>query len=88
MKAKLSYKEIARLTVAGGYMRREIAVVANCATDTVSNVQKRMRSNGVDSIASSMSASAARSTTSCAGREVLGVFYMPAGSKLAGSSGQ
>ena len=29
----------------GGYTQREIAAAANCATGTVSNVQKRMRSS-------------------------------------------
>ena len=32
MKPKFSYKEIVRLTVAGGYAQREIAAAANCAT--------------------------------------------------------
>lgn len=48
MKPKFSYREIVRLTVAGGYTQREIAAAANCATGTVSNVQKRLRSSGID----------------------------------------
>lgn len=40
----------------GGYTQREIAAAANCATGTVSNVQKRMRSSIIDDITSSMSA--------------------------------
>lgn len=84
MKPKLFCKKITRLVVAGGYMRREIAVVANCATGTISNVPKRMLSSGIDDIASSMSASAARSTTPCAAGEMLGVFCRPAGSKTGG----
>lgn len=37
-----------RLTVAGGYSQRGIAAVANCSAGTVSNVQRRMRSSGID----------------------------------------
>ena len=48
MKPDFSYKEIVRLTVAGGYSQREIASSANCSTGTVSNVQSRMRSLGID----------------------------------------
>lgn len=48
MKPKFSYKEIVRLTVAGGYTQPEIAAAANCAAGTVSNVQKRLRSSGID----------------------------------------
>ena len=48
MKPKFSYKEIVRLTVAGGYTQREIAAAANCATGTVSNVRKRLRLSGID----------------------------------------
>ena len=48
MKQRISYREIVRLTVAGGYSQREIASCANCSTGTVSNVQKRMRSSGID----------------------------------------
>ncbi len=68
----------------GGYTQREIAAAANCATGTVSNVQKRMRSSIIDDITSSMSASAARLTTFCAVGEMLGVLLLSAGSKTGG----
>ena len=68
----------------GSYTQREIAAAANCATGTVSNVQKRMRSSIIDDITSSMSASAARLTTFCAVGEMLGVLLLPAGSKTGG----
>ena len=68
----------------GGYTQCEIAAVDNCATGTVSNVQKRMHSSIIDDITSSMSASAARLTTFCAVVEMLGVLLLPAGSKTGG----
>ena len=57
----------------GGYTQREITAAANCATGTVSNVQKRMRSSIIDDITFSMSASAARLTTFCAVGEMPGL---------------
>ena len=43
MKPKFSYKEIVRLTVAGGYAQREIAAAANCAAGTVSMGESELR---------------------------------------------
>ncbi|WP_165046310.1 helix-turn-helix domain-containing protein [Adlercreutzia sp. ZJ138] len=49
MEPKVSYKEIVRLTLAGGYSQREIAAAAGCSTGTVCNVQRRVRLVGLDS---------------------------------------
>ncbi len=48
MKQKASYKEIIRLTLAGGYTQREIASAANCSAGTVQNVRKRFDASGLD----------------------------------------
>lgn len=47
MGSNVSYKEIVRLTIAGGYSQRDIAASARCSTGAVANVQKRMRSSGI-----------------------------------------
>lgn len=47
------YKEVARLTFAGGYSQREIAKAAGCSTGSVSNIQRRIRERGIDAEAAS-----------------------------------
>ncbi|WP_165046361.1 IS21 family transposase [Adlercreutzia sp. ZJ138] len=49
MEPKVSYKEIVRLTLAGGYSQREIASAAACSIGTVCNVQRKVRLLGLDS---------------------------------------
>ena len=48
MEPRFSYKEVARLTFAGGYSQRDIAAAAGCSTGSVVNVQRAMRSCGID----------------------------------------
>ena len=48
MKEKLSYREVVRLLLAGGYTHREIAAASGCANSTVSNIKRRLAASGLD----------------------------------------
>lgn len=48
MEPRFSYKEVTRLTFAGGYSQREIATAAGCSSGSVAMVQKALRVCGID----------------------------------------
>lgn len=48
MERKFSYRDIVRLTFAGTYTQREIALAAGCSIGSVANVQTRIRASGID----------------------------------------